>query len=475
VLTGYALGGGGQEQPWATTQKKQKAKNSKKNRDKKSQKKNISAQRTLVRRAMAALSGDTSVTAQVVALLRVLRDQPGRGGYTAAELCEVGGLGTGAPRAAVLASLQANERVRFDAASGLFSYAARHGAADAPALLRALRSLPDGARLADVIDAFPGAPAALDALARTGGTEALWLAERGGGGGSALGLVRLANSDRDCGDLLRAREPATAVGAPELRPSMFTRLSGTFSVRRGSALVSTTADVTQEVRRQRRCLQRGAGAHLPASLSPLPSHHCSHLRHSLQIARNDIILLDGVAFRVSSASCHLMVKLEQRRRRSRRSGEGAAAEAASSAGASGAGETTSASELSADGVSDDEAAALAAAAEEDEEEEEGGGEDNDEEEEEDEEEDEEDDDAASAASPTALAEAAAVAEKQRAKELKRELARERAELIEEGLVVRRGGRGSRGGSRGRGRCGKRARAAGEAAVNSACPIRRGQK
>lgn len=92
-----------------------------------------------------------------------------------------------------------------------------------------------------------------------------------------IGMIRIANSDFDVGDILFPREPALLMSTSDISSNLFTRLSGTVSLKKGSQLVTTTSDLT------------------------------------LELARNDVIIIDGIVFRVSSASMASSLKYKRAR------------------------------------------------------------------------------------------------------------------------------------------------------------------
>lgn len=200
--------------------------------------------------ASGAAPAGMSVTELVATILRLLREQPDRSGFTLSELETL----TGSPlrtNAAVLASLQASDRILYDSSREHYRYRALYAADDLQGLLRLLRSHEAGLRVRDLEDAYPGAKADLEALRRTGGLDVLFSATmrhaiNGPGAGSsatgtgrasgavagrasgssasaasmvlppsrqvvlasqAAGLVTLQNDDHEVGDIVRLREP----------------------------------------------------------------------------------------------------------------------------------------------------------------------------------------------------------------------------------------------------------------------------
>jgi len=141
---------------------------------------------------MAPMIGNMSVTEYVVMVLRLLRDQPGRAGFTLSEIETITGVvggvfsfpqtalnGPDARRdtrhsvlrqmlalpcalqpsngnVALVTSLRQNEKVSYDPISERYSYRARFAADDLYGLLRLLRNHERGLRLKDLEDAYPG-------------------------------------------------------------------------------------------------------------------------------------------------------------------------------------------------------------------------------------------------------------------------------------------------------------------------------
>lgn len=199
--------------------------------------------------AVAAAPMGMSVTELVATILRLLREQPDRSGFTLSELETLTGSSL-RTNAAVLASLQASDRILYDSSREHYRYRALFAADDLQGLLRLLRSHEGGLRVRDLEDAYPGAKADLEALRRTGGLDVLFSATMqhaingpGAGAGTgtgrasgpvagrasgssasaasmalppsrqvvlasqAAGLVTLQNDDHEVGDIVRLREP----------------------------------------------------------------------------------------------------------------------------------------------------------------------------------------------------------------------------------------------------------------------------
>ena len=138
---------------------------------------------------------------------------------------------------ALRSALSVNPRVRIDVATGNFHYRTRYAARDAVELARLITAQGETPiPVPDLIDLFPSAAAELDALVRAGE------------------VIRVA-SDQPLPDVIYSRDLIAATRI---------RLSGTFAVTAGSAIVRTTADLTNE------------------------------------LFRNDVLIIDSHPFRVSS-------------------------------------------------------------------------------------------------------------------------------------------------------------------------------
>ena len=143
------------------------------------------------------------------------------GGVKFAALCVlVGVVAPSDTSVSLRAALSVNPRVRIDGSNDAFHYRTRYAARDATELARLITAQGEAPiPVPDLTDLFPGAPAELDALVRTGE------------------VVRIA-SDSPLPDVIFSRDLVDVTRV---------RLSGTFALTTGSAIVRTSADLTNEL------------------------------------------------------------------------------------------------------------------------------------------------------------------------------------------------------------------------------------
>jgi hypothetical protein len=239
-----------------------------------------------------------SVTEQQAQILSILRNQPHHKGYSFDQIEQISGINLHSNNS-LLASLKDNPKVEFNAQSGFLKYRTLYQANDRYELLRLLRTrgrivsapsssggdesaspsaassyeLP-GFPIPDLLDTYPNAARDILDLTRMGGEVALQSDFASGGSskqGADLrvvpkgGILRVRSIDTTKPDMVWHRDsPSDWVSSVPL--SSFTCLSGTVSVEHGSAVVTTTSDLT------------------------------------LEIFRNDVIIIDGKVYRVDSKS-----------------------------------------------------------------------------------------------------------------------------------------------------------------------------
>lgn len=197
-------------------------------------------------------SDDVSVTDKLHSVLTVLRLQTGREGYTLDELQERTRMSLVSDNRLVL-SLRQNSKVSYNEYTGRFSYKSEISGESKVDMLRQLRQR-GSAAVAELEDAYPTARHDVDVLSSSGGFP---LPAEGG-------LIRVLHARGGEKSDMAFHRPDLVSAGSDVPMSQLVRLSGTLHLVSGSRNARTSADLT------------------------------------LELFRNDLVLIEGRAFRVSS-------------------------------------------------------------------------------------------------------------------------------------------------------------------------------